>query len=646
MKHILTGAIIGAILGLLIAVPTGIGEVTATGVNEVAEASAVIGALAGATLGHSLINYRANRKVKIMAKHNAKAKIEAERRAREAKRRAKAEHQAKAVKRRAEAERQAIAEAERKAMVEAAERKAKIKADERKAKEAKRRAERKAKEAERKAKAAERKAKAAERKAKAVAKRKATIAAKRKAIAKIEAAIKAANEAATMDERRVESGAASEDERIASQIEVARTRAIEAAIEAINIGKSMNKRVSANVIRDARLAIKATETTSKAVPITYIDTKLIAHTVIDAIEAAIKTEFNTEDAVKAIIKTPTATPIKAAIKAANEAAIMDARIARSTAASNDEHTASTAIEDACIAASHTASEYKRSGAVEAAWIAAIEDAGTRAIQAANQAAIIGKGMSKSENTSVIRSARLASIKAAISTASDGIGDDARIDKIATEIENARTQKIENARAIANAGKNARIATVDTDVVARAIKEARTDAIKDIIANANTRYARMVAIEATAAIAIIDIIEAAIETDAAEDGIKSIMEVKIPSAIKEASRAARVYAKPAGLNVPVDNYKDLPKLNAPAGYVYVIQDMSHSQQYKIGRTNHPASRLNRFGVALPIKTEVIAILRTDNAPTLERRLHQKFASSQTEGEWFALDAAQIDEIRRM
>ena len=351
---------------------------------------------------------------------------------------------------------------------------------------------------------------------------------------------------------------------------------------------------------------------------------------------------------KARQQAPIKAAIQVAIQAANEAAIMDARIARSAAASNVEHIAAAAIEEFRIDVSHAASEYKRSGLVDAARIAAIEDAGAIAIQAANQAAIIGKGMgmSKSEKTSAIRSAGLAAIQTAISTASDNIGDDARIAKIAAEIENARTQKIENARAIANAGKNARIATIDTDVVARAIEDARTDAIKDIIANANTRYARMVAIEATVAIAIIDIIEAAIETDAAEDGIKSLMEVKIPSAIKEASRAARVYVKPAGLNVPVDNYKDLPKLNAPAGYVYVIQDMSHSQQYKIGRTNHPASRLNRFGVELPIKTEVIAILRTDDDKELERRLHQKFASSRTEGEWFALDSAQIDEIRRM
>lgn len=101
-----------------------------------------------------------------------------------------------------------------------------------------------------------------------------------------------------------------------------------------------------------------------------------------------------------------------------------------------------------------------------------------------------------------------------------------------------------------------------------------------------------------------------------------------------------------LNVSVHNYKALPKAKAPAGYVYVIQDVSHTRQYKIGRTNHPASRLNRFGVELPIKTEVIAILRTDDDKELERRLHQKYAGGRARGEWFALDAAQIDEIRRM
>ena len=106
------------------------------------------------------------------------------------------------------------------------------------------------------------------------------------------------------------------------------------------------------------------------------------------------------------------------------------------------------------------------------------------------------------------------------------------------------------------------------------------------------------------------------------------------------------AKSPRLNVSVHNYKVLPKAKAPAGYVYVIQDVSHTRQYKIGRTNHPATRLNRFGVELPIKTEVIAILRTDDDKELERRLHQKYAGGRARGEWFALDAAQIDEIRRM
>jgi len=100
------------------------------------------------------------------------------------------------------------------------------------------------------------------------------------------------------------------------------------------------------------------------------------------------------------------------------------------------------------------------------------------------------------------------------------------------------------------------------------------------------------------------------------------------------------------NVPARNYKDLPKLEAPAGYVYVIQDVDFSNRYKIGRTNHPRTRLNKFGVELPFKTEVVHILRTENAVATESDLHKRFAKSHARGEWFDLDDAQLQEIRRL
>ena len=106
------------------------------------------------------------------------------------------------------------------------------------------------------------------------------------------------------------------------------------------------------------------------------------------------------------------------------------------------------------------------------------------------------------------------------------------------------------------------------------------------------------------------------------------------------------AKSPRLNVSVHNYKVLPKAKAPAGYVYVIRDTSNPGRYKIGRTINPAQRLQQIQRGEAGKLQYHFIRQTDNAPALERAWHQKFANSRTQGEWFALDDAQVGEIRRM
>ena len=89
--------------------------------------------------------------------------------------------------------------------------------------------------------------------------------------------------------------------------------------------------------------------------------------------------------------------------------------------------------------------------------------------------------------------------------------------------------------------------------------------------------------------------------------------------------------------------DLPPTRHPAGYVYVIQDIDISMLYKIGRTINPKDRLNKFAVELPFATEIVAIVATDDAPTLEWQLHQRYAESRKRGEWFDLKASQVREI---
>ncbi len=137
-----------------------------------------------------------------------------------------------------------------------------------------------------------------------------------------------------------------------------------------------------------------------------------------------------------------------------------------------------------------------------------------------------------------------------------------------------------------------------------------------------------------------VIATAIGVENVDAGVIAVAAGFIGAILGKARRAI----PPSQLNVSTHNYKTLPKLEAPAGYVYVIQDVSHTRQYKIGRTNHPATRLNQFGVQLPFETEVVAILRTTDASALEQELHQHYAAQRTRGEWFELTDADIQEIR--
>ena len=93
----------------------------------------------------------------------------------------------------------------------------------------------------------------------------------------------------------------------------------------------------------------------------------------------------------------------------------------------------------------------------------------------------------------------------------------------------------------------------------------------------------------------------------------------------------------------DDPAQLPTLTPPAGYVYVIQEIEYSKLYKIGRTNNPGRRLNEIRAILPGQSDIVAILKTEDAATLEWQLHQRYAENRKNGEWFALDRPQVREI---
>lgn len=98
-----------------------------------------------------------------------------------------------------------------------------------------------------------------------------------------------------------------------------------------------------------------------------------------------------------------------------------------------------------------------------------------------------------------------------------------------------------------------------------------------------------------------------------------------------------------LNVPIDNYENLPKLESPAGYVYLIQEIKFSHLFKIGRTNHPSTRSSFVDLKTPGETELVAILKSDDDRQLESDLHRQYSESRKHGEWFELSGLQVREI---
>ena len=86
-----------------------------------------------------------------------------------------------------------------------------------------------------------------------------------------------------------------------------------------------------------------------------------------------------------------------------------------------------------------------------------------------------------------------------------------------------------------------------------------------------------------------------------------------------------------------------KLKKP-GYVYVLR--SPTGAFKIGYTNNPSNRLRTFSVKLPFEVDYELLIKTDDMRDLEAELHDYFAEKAINGEWFALTADDLAELRKM
>ena len=79
----------------------------------------------------------------------------------------------------------------------------------------------------------------------------------------------------------------------------------------------------------------------------------------------------------------------------------------------------------------------------------------------------------------------------------------------------------------------------------------------------------------------------------------------------------------------------------AVFVYLMRSGKH---YKIGKTNATGRREYELAIQLPEKLRTVHVIKTDDPDGIEAYWHKRFASKRANGEWFALDAQDVNAFR--
>jgi hypothetical protein len=97
---------------------------------------------------------------------------------------------------------------------------------------------------------------------------------------------------------------------------------------------------------------------------------------------------------------------------------------------------------------------------------------------------------------------------------------------------------------------------------------------------------------------------------------------------------------ASRDVQTPTTKAEPKLIV--GFVYLVK---HGRHYKIGKTNAAGRREYELAIQLPEKLMTLHVIETDDPDGIEAYWHKRCASKRGNGEWFELDATDIQAFKR-
>jgi hypothetical protein len=97
-------------------------------------------------------------------------------------------------------------------------------------------------------------------------------------------------------------------------------------------------------------------------------------------------------------------------------------------------------------------------------------------------------------------------------------------------------------------------------------------------------------------------------------------------------------------VPKPNAADtVNKNNVRYGFVYLVK--GHPGEYKIGRTNLVDRRLSELGATASIEQKLVHEIKTDDPVGVEAYWHKRFQDKRMKGEWFKLNAAEVNSFRK-
>ena len=91
------------------------------------------------------------------------------------------------------------------------------------------------------------------------------------------------------------------------------------------------------------------------------------------------------------------------------------------------------------------------------------------------------------------------------------------------------------------------------------------------------------------------------------------------------------------------HRPIPKNKNKAGFIYLVQEESRGF-FKIGRAIDLHNRIKTFHVKLPFKINLHYSFKCDDYVQAEKTLHECFAESRIDGEWFALRHEDMELIK--